>query len=80
MREHFLIPWLACLETQLDAFLLLLGRRVSKVIHRAVTLMLLGVVLLLLQSLLYIEKQDSSVVADDVQQLCLLVLQINTTV
>lgn len=65
---------------QLDAFLLLLGRRVSKMIHRAVTLLLLGVVLLLLKSILYIEKQDSSAIADDVQQLCLLVLQMNSTV
>lgn len=48
-------------------------------IHRAVTLMLLDVVLLVLKSILYIEKQDSSVVAVDVQQLCLLVLQMSTT-
>lgn len=49
-------------------------------IHRAVTLLLLGVVLLLLKSKLYTEKQDSSVIADDVQQLGLLVLQMNSTV
>lgn len=59
---------------QLDAFLLSLGRKVSKMIHRAVTLLLLGVVLLLLKSILYIEKQDSGI-ADDTQQLCLLVLR-----
>lgn len=49
-------------------------------IHRAVTLLLLGVVLPLLKSILYTEKQDSSLFADDVQQLCLLVLQITYSI
>jgi len=64
MLTFLLAFWLACLEMQLDTFLLLLGRRVSKVICRAFTVLLLDVVLLSLKSKLYIEEQCAMFISD----------------